>query len=264
MDAERGIATPNAVAILCHLVEAYAGAGRFDLALGVVDETTSRLRDRGDAVHAIDTVADLYLTLGRADLAHLWRQPMASGAPALARERSRVALLDFKQALLMGTPAAPVPALLASLADAGEDLALAAEWTLWLGLRPDGPTGHVPTLAATCHAASMNLVLPALRALQRSLPGEAPAAAMPPATAEPGAQGIYTPWCALFGAREALRAGQPQMARARVQEGLDWLQKVAAAHLPPAFHDSFVNRHPLSRALWQLRSTVGATLPTHP
>ena len=67
-----------------------------------------------------------------------------------------------------------------------------------------------------------------------------------------------SPWTALLWARRQLQQGQEQAARNTTARGLADLQWLAEHQVPPAFSESFLQRHPAHRALQALGARLRA------
>ena len=258
--AQTSIAPMDLLVILRNLVDTLRWAGHFDEALAVGQEFAQRLAPQGQFPSAQRTLAGLYLSLGRADLA-LQQMPSTeqAAAPQLRqRERLQLSLLRVQVALTTGQPGLldwPAEAL------ATGDLALASEWALWSALpdTPPWPASHHAALLQRLTQAGLQLLAEPLRALATS----APLCQPPHATSPPQAT---SPWTALLWARQQLQNGQEQAARNTVAKGLDDLQWLAEQRVPPAFRESFLQRHPAHRALQALgaRLRAGGPLPARP
>lgn len=247
------IAPGDLALTLGYTVDALRWAGRFDAALDAALALRERLQVQGAANFGLAALAALYLHLGRADLAHGLLAQLVAEASLRARDRSRLALLRTQAALLNGLVApddTPADAL------AGDDLALAAEWALWSGLRDTAPQPADPLHALAAQALQGGFVLMAepLAALAdwRSAQAGAPATAPPAASTAHAA----TPWTALFEARSAALRHDPARAHGCAQRGADWLRRCAAQAVPLAMRDSFLQRHPAHRELLLLAQTA--------
>lgn len=246
------IAPMDLLVILRNLVDTLRWAGHFDEALAVGQEFELRLAPQGQFPSAQRTLAGLYLSLGRADLA-LQQMPSTEQAAALKlrqRERLQLGLLRVQAALTTGQPGPldwPAEAL------ATGDLALAAEWALWGTLHelPPWPPGHVVALLQRLTQAGLQLLAEPLQALATSAPLCPPPHATPPPLAT-------SPWTALLWARRQLQQGQEQAARNTTARGLADLQWLAEHQVPPAFSESFLQRHPAHRALQALGARLRA------
>ncbi|MBP6676444.1 MAG: hypothetical protein KA185_14275, partial [Vitreoscilla sp.] len=166
------------------------------------------------------------------------------------RERLQLGLLRVQAALTTGQPGPldwPAEAL------ATGDLALAAEWALWATLHepPPWPPGHVVALLQRLTQAGLQLLAEPLQALATSAPLCPPPHATPPPLAT-------SPWTALLWARQQLQQGQEQAARNTTARGLADLQWLAEHQVPPAFRESFLQRHPAHRALQALGARLRA------
>lgn len=258
--AHTSIAPMDLLVILRNLVDTLRWAGHFEEALAVGREFEQRLAPQGQFPSAQRTLAGLYLSLGRADLA-LQQLPPAEppAAPRLRqRERLQLGLLRVQVALTTGQhgpQAWPAEAL------ATGDLALASEWALWATLcePTPWPAGHVDALLQRLTQAGLTLLAEPLQALTASaLPGQPPHPTSPPLAT--------SAWTALLWARQQLQQGQDQAARNTTARGLDDLQWLAEHQVPPAFRESFLQRHPAHRALQALgaRLRAGGLLSARP
>lgn len=255
--ARASIAPMDLQVILRNLVDTLRWAGHFDEALAVGQEFGQRLAAQGQFPSAQRTLAGLYLSLGRADLALQQLPPAnplteAGTAPPLRlreRERLQLGLLRVQVALTTGQPGPlhwPAEAL------ATGDLALAAEWALWAALPepPPWPAGHADALLLRLAQAGLHLLAEPLQALATpTQPANPPHAGTPPATA---------PWAALLWARQQGQTGQAALARSTAARGLSDLQALAEQHVPPAYRESFLHRHPAHRALQALAARLQA------
>lgn len=249
--ARTAIAPLDLQIILRNLVDTLRWAGHFDEALTVGQEVYERLARQGHFAGAKRTLAGLYLSLGRADLALQQLAPaeLEDAAPLRRRERLQLGLLRAQLALTTGQsvpPSWPAEALATS------DLALAAEWALWATLVKPAPWPADPyaaLLQRLVHA-DLHLLAEPLRAL-----------AMPPLTpASPGigAPLATAPWAALLWARQQWLAGQAPLAYSTASRGLDDLQVLAEQQVPPAYREGFLHRHPAHRALQALAAQLQA------
>jgi len=261
--ATASIAPMDLQIILRNLVDTLRWAGEYAEALAVGQEFEQRLAPQGQFPSAQRTLASLYLSLGRADLA---LQTIGPRQPAVAatlrqRERLRLSLLHVQIALTTGQAGAldwPREAL------ATADLALACEWALWSSLVEECPwaEGDLSGLADRAMQGGLVLLSEPLDAL---LACRFPSARPVP---QPGhAQALATgPWTAWLTARHQQQQGRTQAAQATAARGLQALQRMAAQSVPPAFKDSFLQRHPAHRALQALASRLGphSLLPAPP
>ncbi len=256
--ARVSIAPPDTVIILRNVVETLRWAGRFDAALRACDEFARRLAEQGNYPRAAGPAAQLYLQLGRDELARPLLTALFAEPFVRVREKSRVALLAMQASSFHGDASAvewPPDALL------GNDLALAADWAFWSGLqdRSPWPADDHEALALRCQSAGLCLLARPLAALaaQRLLQAGARDRAehwLVGARAPAFLDRLHaaTPWAALFGAQALLLAGEPADAEAVAGLGAAWLQRVARASVPDAFRSSFLQRSPVNRTLLTL------------
>lgn len=257
--AQASIGPSDTGMVLRSLVEALRWSGRFTEALQVCDDVGALLARHGDSARAQGPLAALYLQLGRPDLASPLVQALAARAPARARERLRLQLLQWQLALTSGTaPRLAWP----EEASAGEDLALAAEWALWSGLAAQSPWPHerLHALAARCRQSGLKLLgapLAALASWRAQQEGATLAPAQPPHEVAPLTELYATaPWTALFRARALQAAGRGDEAGCLARAGLAVLHEAATTAMPPAFRDGFLGRHPAHRELKSLAARL--------
>lgn len=252
--ARVSIAPPDTIVSLRNVVDTLRWCGRFDEALRLSDEFAHRLAAQGVFTRACEPAAQLYLHLGRADLARPLLNTLSQEPFARLRERLRVGLLAVQDKLISeaaGRGDWPAEAV------AVDDLALAIEWALWSGLQDESPwpVQALLDLARRCHQAELKLFERPLRSLvaRRLLEaGDADQAQafLPPAQPYAALAGLHgaTPWAALFGSQALALAGHAEAA-ACAQGGAEWLLRVAGDCMPAAFRDSFLHRSPVNRAL---------------
>ncbi|MBL8305373.1 MAG: hypothetical protein JNM33_01665 [Rubrivivax sp.] len=261
--ASASIAPMDLLVILRNLVDTLRWAGQFEEALAVGQEFELRLATQGQFQSVHRTLAALYLSLGRADLA---RQLIGRREPAIAsrlrhRERLQLDLLHVQIALTTGQPD---PVHWPHEAVTCGDAALACEWALWSGLDESCPWSvtELAELELRARQGGMLLMAEPLQALlacrgMGSLP-------MPEPGPEPAT--ATGPWTAWFMARHHLQQGQTQAARSSAARGLQGLQRMADPWVPAAFKASFLQRHPVHRALQLLATRLGSDtlLPSSP
>lgn len=249
------IAPPDTLIALRYTVEALRWCGRFDVALQACEAYGARLAQHGEYPRARETVAALYLHLGRTDLAGPLITTLKAHPPERLRERLRQQLLLVQAACQHNVHAAvPWPAD----AIASEDLALSIEWALWSGLQaePPWPAAALQALWLRASEAELPQLERPLRFLvaRRLLDaGDAEGAArlLPRRTAADELHALHaaTPWAAFYGAQALVRAGEAESAHGLARAGAEWLQHAARSAMPEPFRDSFLQRHPLHRAL---------------
>jgi len=232
------------------LVEALRSCGAFEQALQVCEELAPRLDTRHP--HGPLTRATLYLQLGRADLARPQLERVADAGVLSRRVQAQCAFLWLQVAAIGGN--GPLHWPVDMLANA--DRMLVAEWLLWSGLagRSPWPLENVAAQLQRLEEEQVNLYAPLICALLawRLAQGgdlqsaDAHLARLPSVLTE----GVATmPYTALYAARALRLLGRIPEAVAVRQRGVDWLKRaIAPATLAP-FRDSFLQRHPLHRAL---------------
>lgn len=254
--ASVSIAPPDTLLALRYTVEALRWCGRFDLALQACEAFGQRLAlAQGEYPRARESVAALYLHLGRADLAGPLLTTLRAHPPERAREHLRQDLLVLQAACQQSLQA---PLAWPQGAIACEDLALSIEWALWSGLQdePPWPASALQALLARATAAEVPQLERPLRFLvaRRLLDaGDAAGAVrlLPVGSAPDELHALHAaiPWAALYGAQALARSGQHESARAFARAGGEWLRHTARSAMPEPFRDSFLQRHPLHRAL---------------
>jgi hypothetical protein len=211
------------------------------------------LAPQGSFPSAQRTLAGLYLSLGRADLATqiLSAAGSAASAPLRQRERLQLGLLRVQIGLTTGQIEAlewPLEAITTN------DLALASEWVLWSGLSEVSPwpIAELTDLVRRVLHAGLQLFAEPLQALlaalgHGSVPGDWPRCEFGP---------TLVPWFALFSARCHAQRGRQQTAGEFTAQGVLGLRHLAERTVPEPFRDSFLRRHPAHSALQALSSRL--------
>ncbi|MEO8079873.1 MAG: hypothetical protein ABI641_05035, partial [Caldimonas sp.] len=230
--------------------------GRWDEALRVVEQTRERLALQGDVNQRIaETLADIYLDLGRPDLAH---RPIEAFATAASSARTRERALALRWAYRLATGGAIDAASSVSSALDSENLLLACELMLAAGkaVRPEPSAAQCSVLIGRCEAESLReqlLPLYALRCWLSTLEGDATAAAAGVTETERALDawpiGAAFPQCTLWLAQALRAAGREAEALIRVDLAAGWIAARAEDAVPPEFRDSFLQRNPTHRAL---------------
>ena len=230
--------------------------GRWDEALHVVEQTRERLAVQGDLNQRVaETLAAIYLDLGRPDLAHRYIEAFAAAA-STARMRERTLALRWAYRLATGGRIDSADALTPALAS--ENLILGCELMLAAGRaeRPEPTAAQCAGLIARCeHEALREQLVPlhALHAWLAACEGDLGAVAASVAAAEyasePGDVGAATPVAALWLAKALRAADRPAEAAAHARRGADWLADRAEQSVPVEFRDSFLHRNPVHREL---------------
>ena len=234
--------------------------GRWDQALRVVEETRERLAAQGDSNQRVaETLAAIYLDLGRPDLAHRHIEAFAAAA-STARMRERTLAMRWAYGLAVGSRIETSEALARTLSS--ENLLLGCELMLAAGKaeRPEPTAAQCAGLIARCEREALREQLVPLHALHAWLAacaGDLDVAAASVAAAarasQPGDVGVATPVAALWMAKALRAAGRPADATTEAHRGAAWLTLRAQQSVPIEFRDSFLQRNPVHRELlcWQ-------------
>lgn len=231
--------------------------GHWTEALDALERTRERVDPEGDPQQRLaETLADIYLDLGRADLAHRQIERFAGASQHLARVRQRLLLLRWGYRL--GTGGSIETAAGVAEAMRSENVVIACELVLMAGraVESDLSADSCAALAARCEAEGLREQLLPLRALCAWLcarDGPAAAAELELGHAErlwdEGDVGASTPLCGLWLARALRALGRPEAATSAAQRALDWLAERVRDDVPPAFRASFLERNPVHREL---------------
>ncbi|MBP6007676.1 MAG: hypothetical protein KA740_08240 [Rhodoferax sp.] len=247
------IAPMDLLVILRNLVDTLRWAGQFEEALEVGQEFERRLAPQGHFSSLQRTLAGLYLSLGRADLA-MQILPVAeavASTPLRQRERLQLGLLRVQLGLTTGQGSLlewPLEALTTN------DLALASEWVLWSGLTEVSPwpKAELTDLVRRVSQAGLQLFAEPLQALLAALgygpwSGDQSSCELSP---------VLLPWSAFFHARCHAQRGQLQVAGELAMQGVFGLRQLADRNVPEPFRESFLRRHPAHSALQALSSRL--------
>ena len=244
-------------AATAHLIaDVQRRCGHWDEALDVVEETRQRLTEQGDLQQRLSsTLADIYLDLGRPDLAHRHIESFA-GASQFTRMRERALILRWGYRVATGG-GIETRELVAQTIDS-ENLLVGCEVLLAAGraVRPEPTAAECAALIARCEPEALREQLVQLHALYAWLAardGDPDAAAAGIARAGSSLQrtelGGTIPVCTLWLARALLATGRLAEARQQAQRGATWLLERAEAAVPVEFRDSFLHRNPVHRDL---------------
>ncbi|MEO8078926.1 MAG: AAA family ATPase, partial [Caldimonas sp.] len=205
--------------------------GHWAEALEAFEESRERLQAEGDPQQRVaETLADVYLDLGRPELAHRQIEIFAGASQYLARPRQRLTLLRWRYRLATG--AAIETAAEVAEAMQSENLLMACELVLLAGraAAPEPTADACAALAARCEREGLReqlLPLVALCAWLRARTGETAAAEADLAHVErlstQGDVGAATPLCGLWLIRALRALGRPGAAAATAQRTLHWL-----------------------------------------
>jgi len=230
---------------------------RWDEALATVDEAQRRLGPEGDPDQWLAQArADIYLDLGRPDLAHRWIEAFGAASRHSARLRQRALALRWRYSLATGTGFEAGRALSSALRS--ENLLQACTLMMVAGqaANPEPTAAQCTGLIERCEPEGLREQLAPLYALRGWLlarDGEADAAgasiALAERSIEQGDIGATTPVCGLWLARALKVSGRHDAAAAHALRAAAWLQKRAGDSVPAEFRDSFLRRNPVHAEL---------------
>ena len=232
--------------------------GHWGEALAIIEELQPGLGPQGDPQQRLaETLAEIYLDLGRPELAHRHIEAFAAASQFSARTRQRTLLLRWGYALATSTGFATAAALEAAMHS--ENLLIGCELMLAAGrsLRSERDGGRLR---------------PADRALRRQKvctsssarctrcrpgcglgEGNVPAAEANGARAEVLLGGdiaaVMPALCGLWLARASRALGQPADATRQAERAAAWLRQRAHSSVPAEFRDSFLQRNPVHAEL---------------
>ncbi len=231
--------------------------GHWGEALAVIEELQPGLGPQGDPQQRLaETLAEIYLDLGRPELAHRHIEAFAAASQFSARTRQRTLLLRWGYALATSTGFATAAALEAAMHS--ENLLIGCELMLAAGrsLRSEATVADCALLIERCEPEGLHEQLGPLHALQAWLwarEGNAPAAEANGARAEVLLGGdsaaVMPALCGLWLARASRALGQPTAATRRAERAAAWLRQRAHSSVPAEFRDSFLQRNPVHAEL---------------
>lgn len=230
-----------------YLVETLRWAGRLDAAQRLAEHFVERMATMGRQPLATLPLAAVYVQVGRADLAHPLLQELQALPLMRRREQWAVQMLATQVACLGDRPGAGVwPAELL----VHQDLALAAEWAMWSGLRQESPWSveALDELAVRCERSSLHLFAAPLRALVAWRSGgevgfDPSACTDAPAT---------LPFAALYAARALRARGEHERSRGVAAAARGWIERIASSDLSASSSPAWLSRHPVHRELQAL------------
>ncbi|MEO8526033.1 MAG: AAA family ATPase [Caldimonas sp.] len=238
------------------LADVHRRGARWAEALAVVEEHRQRLVEQGDTQQRVAcALADIYLELGRPDLAH---RHIETFAEASQRTRMRERTLALHWAYRLATGASIDAAAAVEEAVASENLLVGCELMLAAGkaMRPDISVAQCTALIARCESEGLReqlVPLYALRCWLSTLEADAPAAALAIAETERALQAgpvhAALPAAALWLARALRAAGREPDARVHVNKATAWLLARSQDAVPREFRESFLQRNPVHRDL---------------
>ena len=231
--------------------------GHWSEALAVIEELQPRLGEQGDPQQRLaETLADIYLDLGRPELAHRHIEAFATASQYSARTRQRMLLLRWGYRLATDTGIDAAAALEAALQS--ENLLIGCDLALVAGrsLRPEPTPAQCAALIERCEPEGLREQLGPLYALQAWLlarAGDTPATDASAARAglvlEQAGMGAVTALCGFWLARASRALDRPADAARHAQRAAAWLLERAESSVPGEFRDTFLHRHPVHREL---------------
>ncbi len=246
----------NFVSTVYILADVHRRGARWHEALAVIEENRQRVAEQGDTHQRLaSALAEIYLDLGRPDLAHRYVEAFAAAAQ-FARLRERALALRWAYRLATGGAIDAVAAVSSALDS--ENLLVACELVLTAGkaVRPELRAAQCSVLIDRCESEGLReqlLPLYALRCWLSALEGDAIAAAAGIAETERAMAewpiGAALPQCTLWLAQALRAVGREAEALARAKAAAAWIAARAEDAMPPEFRDSFLQRNPTHRAL---------------
>ncbi len=237
--------------------------GHWDGALAIADESMLRLGAQKDPEQSLASVlADIYLDLGRPDLAHRHVEAFATVSRHSMRQRQRALALRWRYGLAVGSAIETSAAVAAAIGD--ENLMQACRLALIAGQAGDPDLRAQPCAAlivrGQAHELREQLVpLHSLLAWLLARSGDMTAALASVGCAERelarGELGAWTPHCGLWLAKALQCAGRADDADRHARSAAAWLTERAQGAVPAEFRDSFLRRNPVHRDVmaWSTR-----------
>ncbi|MCE9660348.1 MAG: AAA family ATPase [Burkholderiales bacterium] len=239
------------------IVDAQRRCCHWDEALHVIEQTCERIAALGDPSHRADeALAEIYLDLGRPDLAHRHIDAFAGEmhrSASLVR-RSMVLRWGYRLATGAGIDAAAV----VTDAVASENLLLGCEVLLTAGraTRPEPTAAQCAALIARCEPEGLRervAPLHALAAWLQAHEGEGDGAEASIGRARQAlpreGMGVMTAACRLWLARALQALDRPEQAAQEARLGAAWLVERSVDSVPAEFRESFLHRNPVHREL---------------
>lgn len=231
--------------------------GHWSEALGVVEQTQERLAAQGDMNQRVaETLADIYLDLGRPELAHRHIEAFADSSQHSASLLQRTMALRWSYRLATGAGIETAAAVAQALDS--ENLLLGCELMLVAGrvVQPEPTAAQCAALIARCEPEGLREQLAPLHSLCAWLlarEGDTLAAEASIKEAElalqQGGIGAATALCGLWLARALQALNRPEPAALRAQRAATWLAERAQDSVPSEFRESFLRRNPVHRDL---------------
>jgi len=239
------------------IAEVMRRRGHWSEALAAVAEAEQRLPDQGDPDRWLaQTLAEIYLDLGRPDLAHRHIESFAGASGHPARLRQRTVALRWAYSLATGAPIDAAKAIADAVAS--EHLLQACKLMLVGGQGGPSQTsaGACADLIGRCAPEGLREQLTPLHSLHAwllALEGQAAAARCAVQQAQQtmlqGDTGAMTPLGRLWLARACRSLDRPADAAQHALKAVAWLKERVQRHVPAEFRDSFLHRHPVNREL---------------
>ncbi len=239
--------------------------GRWDRALGISDEAAQRLTAQGENANQLASErADLYLDLGRPELARPYIETLESESAHLAHSRWSSMALRWRYECATGAAVVPLQTLEDVLRS--EQFLMACELVLVAGQAwpPQLSAAPLAPLIQGCEARELHGYLLPLRALQAWLlarDGGLEAASFSALGTQAALAradlGAALPACALWTAKALECVGRPAAAAAVTRQASAWLGQRLSESVPAEFHASFRLRNPVHRELLALAQRLG-------
>ena len=238
--------------------------GHWDAALAIANESTERLGAQKDPEQLLASVlADIYLDLGRPDLAHRHVEAFAAVSKHSVRQRQRALALRWRYGLALGN-AVEAAAVVADAVGA-ENLLQACRLALIAGQASDPDLSAESCAALIVRSQTHELreqltPLHALLAWLLARSGDTAAALVSVGRAEvelkKGELGAWTPHSGLWLAKALQCAGRLDAADRHARSAAAWLNERAQRTVAPDFRDSFMRRNPVHRDVlaWPTRT----------
>src|SRR5450432_514004 len=230
--------------------------GLWDSALHIVEETRQQLGADGDPDQWLaQALADIYLDLGRPDLAHRQIEAFAAASRHSARLRQRALSLRWRYRLAIGARIETTVALEKALRS--ENLLQACKLVLVAGqaAQTEVTPAHCAALIARCEPQGLREELAPLHALRARLladEGDSRSAETSIELAQRalhGEIGAVTPLCGLWLSLALRGIDRQEDAARRAQVTSAWLQEHAQRSVPETFRESFLTRNPVHAQL---------------
>ena len=231
--------------------------GRWDEALCNIEDTRRQLGEDGDPDQWLaQALADIYLDLGRPDLARRQIEAFAAASRHSARLRQRALSLRWRYSLAIGERIDTVVAVDKALHS--ENLLQACKLVLVAGQATvtDVTPAHCAALIVRCEPQGLREELAPLHALRARLladEGDFGSAGTSIELAQRallhGEIGAVTPLCGLWLSLALRGVGRQEDAARQAQVTSAWLKEHAERSVPETFRESFLTRNPIHARL---------------